>query len=178
MARYLSPFRFGIVFVMALIIPLSLNAKTTRLRDIFGPESLLSLDEAQALVEKAEDAFYRAEYAVAFDAVQRALKLTEEKLGDTNRDVVNILILQGEGQTLLGDYVEADKSLSRARQIGEAVLGENHPVIGRGFMDLSGARLGLGNPAEAADFSKRGAQILGNYYGTNSVAFSDDSTED
>ena len=114
MAHNLSFFRLGIFLVMSLLLSFTLNAKTTRLRDIYGAESLLSLDESQALVESAEDAFYRAEYATAFESVQRALKITQEKLGDTNRDMVNILSLLGEGQMLLGDYVEANKSLTRA----------------------------------------------------------------
>lgn len=159
------------MLVIGLTLPLTMSAKTAKLRDIYGPESLLSLPETQTLVEKAEDAFYQAEYAVAFDALQRAVKITEEKLGTNNRDMVNLLTLMGEGQTLLGDYLEADRALTRANQIAEAVIPDNHPLTGRMLIGLAGTRLGLGNPAEATQLAERGVSILGTHYGSNAVAY-------
>ncbi len=145
-------------------------AKSPKVHELYGPEFLLSIKEAELLHEKAEELYTEAHYDKAFQSLKDALQITEKSLGAEHRDVANLLGIMAEGYILAGDYDQALKLLKRSLTIGEAALGKNHPVVARTLRDLSRIYLDKGNLNEGKALLNRCLAIQEKFYGPEHVA--------
>lgn len=106
--------------------------------EIYGPEFRLSLKEAQVFHEKAEELYYKGDYAGAASAINSARELTEKTLGPEHRDLAVIFETVAEGYVIRGEFENVDAFLQRSLAIGEKTLGTNHPIIARTLRGMTG----------------------------------------
>src|SRR2546421_135681 len=85
------------------------------------------LQEAAELMKQAEQAYQEGKYAQGVPLAERALKLREEVLGSSHRDVASSLNNLGILYRKMGDYERARPLLERALKLQEQVLGPRHP---------------------------------------------------
>ena len=161
---------FRMALLLSMILPLYINAESAGWRDIFGQESRLSLEETRGLVEQAGEAAGRGEHALALEILQRALRVTESRVGTNNQDAANLHILIGEWHMQVGEVAQANTSLTRALQIAEPLLGKDHAIVGRALMGLAVVEGVSGSSSNALRLSNRALQILSTAYGSNSLA--------
>src|SRR6266511_1920946 len=136
-SRVLFLKRLPVSGALWLACSLSCFGKSPKVYELYGPEFLLSIKEAQTLHEKAEELYNEAHYDEAFQSLKDALHITESALGPQHRDVANVLAIIAEGYFLAGDNDQALTLLNRSLTIGESALGTNHPVVARPLRDLS-----------------------------------------
>ncbi len=146
-------------------------AKSPTVHELYGPEFLLSIKEAELLHEKAEELYTEAHYDEAFQSLKDALQITESALGPQHRDVANLLAIIAEGYYLAGDNDQALTLLKRSLTIGESALGTNHPVVARTLRDLSLVHRTKGNLNEGKALLNRCLAIQEKFYGREHVAY-------
>src|SRR6266404_4982794 len=159
-----------ILSVLWLTCAITCFGKSPKVHELYGPEFLLSIKEAELLHEKGEELYNEADYDEAFQAFKDALRITEATLGPQHRDVANLLAIISEGYMLGGDYDQALTLLKRSLTIGESALGTNHPVVARTLRDLSRVHRMKGNLNESKALLNRCLAIQEKFYGSEHVA--------
>ena len=117
----------------------------TTVAELYGPEFRLSLNDAQALHEKAEALYCKGDYTNAFHAIDAARQLTERTFGKEHRDIAVIDQTMAEAYFILGDLPQATTFLERSLSVCQKTLGTNDPVLARTLKDMAAMNLLSGN---------------------------------
>jgi CHAT domain-containing protein/Tfp pilus assembly protein PilF len=144
----------------------------TTVAELYGPEFRLSLNEAQALHEKAEALYCKGDYTNAFHAIDAARQLTERTLGKEHRDMAVINQTMTEGYLTLGDLPQATTFLERSLSVCQKTLGTNDPVLARTLKDMAVMNLLSGNLSMAETNINLCLKIQESVYPTNHPALS------
>ena len=163
--------RFSFLISLWFILSTSGIAQVQTIHELYGPEFLLTLKEAQELHDAAEGLYYKGDYIAAFQKLGEALTITKRSAGEEHRDVVNLLATMAEGYIIFGDPTKAAELLKTSLQMGEKVLGLKHPVIARILHDLAIVQFIQGNLPTAKSALHQCLAIQAQHYGTNHVAY-------
>jgi CHAT domain-containing protein/tetratricopeptide (TPR) repeat protein len=114
------------------------------------------------------------DYSESLPLTERALDILQKELGPDHPRVARCLWEWSyNAYERLGDYKGAKSALERALAIQEKVLRADHPALGDTYGLMGRVLLGIGELAEGARLSERGAAIGERTYGPDSLGFAD-----
>ena len=107
-------------------------------------------DEITRIIGEAEQATSAGDHAAAEQALRRALKLQEARLGPVHHEVANTLNDLGVVCDILGRSDEAEFLYRRALGIARKTLPAEHPYIETSLQNLSNLYRAQGKPEKLA----------------------------
>jgi CHAT domain-containing protein len=123
--------------------------------ELYGPDFRFELEAVRLMDEQADKNKSDGEFASACATYQKALALTEEKLGKRTRDSVHLKILLADAHRSLGDLDSAFRYASEAHQLAGVLCNKGHPLFLGALAQLASIKASNGQLVEAKDHLKQ-----------------------
>jgi len=137
-------YRFGIIFIVALLMSTVAGAQESRLKELDA-----QIDQLQKQGKNNE----------ALPVAQEALRVAEATFGADHPNTATALYRLGVIDTALGKYAEAEPLYKRSLAIREKALGPDHPDVAQSLNNLAVVYWFQGNYADAELLYKRSLAI-------------------
>jgi CHAT domain-containing protein/tetratricopeptide (TPR) repeat protein len=154
MRRQNHRYRFGVIFIVALLVSTAAGAQESRWKE---------LDAQAGQLRK------QGKNTEALPVAQEALRVAEATFGSEQPNTATALGQLGVIYTALGKYADAEPLLKRSLVIREKSLGPDHSGVAESLHDLAGLYEQMGKYEEAEPLLKRSLTIREKALGPDSL---------